>query len=95
MSQLTPPLLHRALLACACAGLAACANTPRLDARFGQSMQQLKAQQVLYPQAAVSTNPVAGIDGKVGEAVYQQYQKSFTEQASDQNAFTIGIGGKR
>ena len=41
-----------------CAG----STTTETDPRFGESLNTLKAQQTLNPEASRNTNPVAGID---------------------------------
>ncbi|NVI83391.1 pilus assembly protein [Janthinobacterium sp. BJB401] len=69
-----------------------CAATPNLDRQFGHSVAQLRARQVLPPQAGANRDPVAGIDGKAAQAAYAAYQKSFAAPAPQGAAFTIGVG---
>ncbi|MGK5080382.1 pilus assembly protein [Janthinobacterium sp. HLX7-2] len=86
------PMLCVLLLALAASG---CGTTPRLDRNFGRSVDLLRAQQVLNPQAALNRDPVAGMDGKAGNAAYEAYQKSFSAPVPQAAGFTIGIGGRQ
>lgn len=52
-------------------------TTPNLDSQFGKSVNLIKAQQTLNPEASRNTNPVAGIDGAAGKSGYDEYQKSY------------------
>jgi hypothetical protein len=87
---------HPVFLTVLLAALAAsgCASTPNLDRRFGDSVAQLRARQVLSPQAGMNRDPVAGIDGKAAHAAYAAYQKSFAAPAPQGAAFTIGVGAR-
>ena len=62
----------------AVAVLAACApTTPRLDANFGDAVNQAKAQQTLNPDASRNTDPVAGIDGQAANSIIDRYHKAY------------------
>jgi hypothetical protein len=69
-------------------------RTPYLDSHFGESVNLLKAQQTLNPQAALNTNPVTGMDGRAASSAYDQYQKSYKAPEPLSNSLTIGIGGR-
>jgi len=75
--------------------LGGCANTPNLDAKFGDSVRLARAQQTLNQQAGRVPRPVNGMDGPSASAAYQNYQQSFTTKDSQSDAFTIGVGSKR
>lgn len=68
--------------------------TPNLDSQFGQSVNLLKAQQTLNPEASRNTDPVKGMDGKAAASAYDEYQKSYKAPEPQSNAFTIGVGGR-
>jgi len=58
--------------------LAGCApTTPRLDAKFGDAVNQAKAQQTINPNASRNTDPVAGIDGQAANAIIDRYHKAY------------------
>lgn len=68
--------------------------TPNLDSHFGESVNLVKAQQTLNPEASRNTDPVKGIDGKAAKSGYDAYQKSYATPEPQTSAFTIGIGGR-
>lgn len=70
--------------------LGGCALTPRVDRHFGESVRMASAQQTLNPQAWRNTAPVAGMDGRSAEAVYEQYQKSYSAPQPHGSALTTG-----
>lgn len=86
--SLSLPVLLAALAA------SGCAATPNLDRQFGHSVAQLRARQVLAPQAGANRDPVAGIDGKAAQAAHAAYQKSFAAPAPQGAALTIGVGAR-
>lgn len=88
---------HSLFLPALLAALAAsgCASTPNLDRQFGDSVQQLRARQVLSPQAGANRDTVAGMDGKAAQAAYVAYQKSFAAPAPQSAAFSIGVGARQ
>lgn len=59
--------------------LAACTatTTPRTDAQMGESLNLLKAQQVLNPSASRDADPVSGMDGKAAKGALDNYNESF------------------
>lgn len=66
-------------------GLAACAiNTaPRTDAQLGESVQALRALQVMRPEASLNRDPVSGVDGKAAREAQAAYRDSFRKPAGD------------
>ena len=91
------------IAAAAVLALQACATTspnvdawlstsPRLDARFGDSVNIAKAQQTLNPDASKNRNVVAGIDGKAAQETMVRYRESFKSPPAPTNVFNIGIG---
>ena len=82
------------LLAAAAAVLAlqACATSPTLDARFGDSVNIAKAQQTVNPDASKNRSVVAGIDGKAAQETMVRYRESFRSPPPPANVFNIGIG---
>lgn len=62
----------------AVAVLTGCATTtPNLDAKFGDAVNQAKAQQTINPDASRNTDPVAGIDGQAANAIIDNYHKVY------------------
>jgi hypothetical protein len=80
-------------------GLSGCAatTTPETDARLGESMTMLKAQQTLNPDASRNTNAVTGIDGKAAKGALDNYRDSFRKPPADGPGFLSigGIGGSK
>lgn len=75
--------------------LSGCAatTTPQTDARHGEAMTMLKAQQTINPEASRNTNPVAGVDGKAAKGALDNYRDSFRKPpAEPANFLTIGSG---
>jgi hypothetical protein len=82
------------LQACAttCNTFDAClATSPRLDARFGDSVNIAKAQQTLNLDASKNRNVVAGIDGRAAQDTMVRYHESFKSPPPPSNVFTIGV----
>lgn len=73
--------------------LGGCAQSPRLDREFGDSVRLVKAQQTLNPDAARQRAPVMGLDGPAARSAYDNYQRSFAAPESQANGFTISSGG--
>jgi hypothetical protein len=88
-------MMNRYYLAIAAATglLTACAatTTPQADARFGESVTLLRAQQVIHPEASADTDPVAGIDGKAAKGAMDNYRDSFRKPPPEATP-TIGGG---
>lgn len=87
-----PSFVFLPCLLLASLAISGCGTTPRLDRQFGRSVDLLRAQQVINPQAGLNRNPVAGLDGKAGVAGYEAYQKSFSAPAPQSGALTINLG---
>ncbi len=73
-------------LATACAPL-----SPRLDARFGESVAVIRAQQSLNADAPPSTE-LTQLDGSAAHEALGRYTASFRTPPA-QPAFTIGVSG--
>lgn len=72
--------------------LAACAPlTPNLDAHFGDSVNIIKAQQTLNPDASTNTASAA-LDGAAAHEAMGRYVKSYQSPTPQPNVFTIGVG---
>ena len=70
-------------------------RAPYLESQMGQSLNMLRAQQTINPEASNNTDPVAGMDAKSAQIAHERYEQSFrTPVAPPRNAFTIGIGGR-
>ena len=78
----------------AIATLAGCvAATPQVDARHGNTVMMLRAQQTLNPEASRNTNPVKGLDGKAAKGALDNYRDSFRTPPSEASqVLTIGVG---
>lgn len=77
----------------AAALLAGCvAQTPQLDAHFGEAVNAAKAQQILNPDASRNRDPVTGIDGPAANAAIDRYHKSYENPPPPVNVFNIGVG---
>ena len=72
--------------------LAGCATTPNLDRQFGNSVNVLKAQQIIDPNASGNTRAVS-MDGQAAREVVDRYYKSYKAPTPQPNVFTIGVGG--
>ena len=78
--------------AAAVLALQACATSPTLDARFGDSVNVAKAQQTLNPDASKNRNIVAGMDGKAAREAVILYQGTFKAPPPVVNVINIGGG---
>jgi hypothetical protein len=67
-------------------------TTPQTDARFGEAMSMLKAQQTINPDASLNTDPVIGVDGKAAKGALDNYRDSFRKPPTESAGF-MGIGG--
>lgn len=76
-------------------GGCAASTTPEIDARFGESMSLIRAQQTINPAASSNTNPVAGLDGKAAKGVMDNYRTSFGKPPEEAGfaGQQINIGG--
>ena len=67
------------------------AQTPNLDATFGDAVNTATAQQVVNPDAVQQAAPPAGLDGQAAKATMDRYHKSFERPPVQSNAYTIGV----
>lgn len=65
-------------------------TTPRMDARFGESVTMMRAQQTLDPQASANTNLVTGIDGKAAKGALDNYHDSFRKPPAEAPSASSG-----
>ena len=73
--------------------LAGCAPmTPNLDRQFGTSVNIIKAQQTIDPDASRNTRMVT-LDGDAANRSVERYVKSYSAPTPQPNVFTIGVGG--
>lgn len=73
---------------------AGCSTTPTWDARFGEPVRIIKAQQIIHPEASRNADLVEGIDGKAAQGTISEYQKSFVQPEPQTTSFSIGVGGQ-
>ncbi|MFC5475290.1 hypothetical protein [Paraherbaspirillum soli] len=73
--------------------LAGCVSlTPNLDSQFGNSVNLLKAEQTIAPNASANTAAVR-MDGQAAREVVDRYYKSYKAPTPQPNVFAIGVGG--
>ena len=77
--------------ACALQGCAGFADSPRVDARFGEAVMQSRALQTLRPEAAGKAGPAGGLDAESARNAIVLYQGSF--KAPPQTFGVLGLGG--
>lgn len=93
---MSPKPCYRLLLTAVALGLATqltgCVSTttPELDAKFGDAVRAARKAQTLNPDAAISKDPVLGLDGKSAVNAMERYQDSFKAPPS---TFTPNTGG--
>jgi hypothetical protein len=80
-------LIIIASLATGCAPI-----TPRLDARFGDAVGIAKAQQTVNPEASLKTEPVQGVDGQAGDAIFDNYRDGFRNPRPPATRGVISVG---
>lgn len=70
-------------------------TTPKIDARFGEASNTLRAQQLRDPAAAVRNEKrmVDGIGGQAASNAVDQYNKSFTKPAPPMTILNMGVMG--
>ena len=90
-----PPFLPLLCVLLASFAASGCTTTPHFDRNFGRSVDLLRAQQVINPQAGLNRDPVTGLDGKAAVAGYNAYQKSFSAPVPQSSTLTIGVGGRQ
>lgn len=88
-----PALKSLFVVALATAASGCVSRTPYLDYQLGNTVNQLKAQQMINPQPASAANPGTGVDAQAAKSGYDAYQKSYRAPEPQPSAFTIGIGG--
>ncbi len=90
--------IHHAYKTCLLAGLMAlsaqltgcAANTPALDARFGDAVRAARQSQTLYPEASANKDPVLGLDGKSAVTAITNYQSQ--DKAPAQTGLIVNLG---
>ncbi len=71
--------------------ISACAPVSRLDKDHGRSFKEARNNQVLYPEARKSLEPVSGLDGHAAQAGIEKYRKTFEQrQETPQPIFQPG-----
>jgi len=73
-------------------GGCAATTTPETDARLGEAMTMMRAQQTMNPDASRNTNPVVGLDGKAAKGALDNYRDSFRKPPAEGATF-LSIGG--
>jgi hypothetical protein len=73
-------------------GGCAVSTTPKTDARMGEAMTLMRAQQTLNPDASRNTEPVVGLDGKAAKGALDNYRDSFRQPPAEAANF-LSIGG--
>ncbi|HJV26055.1 MAG TPA: pilus assembly protein [Aromatoleum sp.] len=68
------------------------ATSPDYDARFGDAVRTVSAEQVIAPNASRNMDPVKGIDGKAAEGTMREYAKGYAQPQQQSGVFTIGVG---
>jgi hypothetical protein len=58
-------------------GCAAATSSPDWDSRFGDAARQVRAAQVIDPQAPARNTDIQGIDGKAAAGAMKGYAKSY------------------
>ncbi len=82
-----------ALVAIAVLSGCAATTTPQTDARLGEAVTMMRAQQTINPEASRNTNPVTGFDGKAAKGALDNYRDSFRKPPTEAaNLLTIGGG---
>jgi hypothetical protein len=63
---------------CTLALISGCTSlSPHFDREVELAVRTAKAQQIINPDGARNTDPVAGIDGKPADSAIDEYHKSF------------------
>ena len=75
---------------------AGCAEAPRYDAHFGESLVAARLAMTIDPNAGARPDDIKGIDGRSGKEAIKRYQDSFKEPPPATNVINIGgaIGAK-
>jgi hypothetical protein len=78
-------------------GCAAASSSPDWDSRFGDVARQVRAAQVIDPQAPARNTDIQGIDGKAAAGAMKGYAKSYgyaVEEAKQPALAISTTGGK-
>jgi hypothetical protein len=69
-------------------------TTPRLDARFGESVAIMRAQQTRDPDASSrnADRPVDGIEARAARETMDRYYKSFADPEKPTGSLIINVG---
>lgn len=77
-------------------GLSGCMSTsPAWDARFGEAVRVVVAQQVIDPTASSRGDAVSGVDGKAAQAAMTEYVKSFAQPQAQMQSNTPIFGDEQ
>lgn len=77
-------------------GLSGCMSTsPTWDARFGEAVRVVVAQQVIDPAASSRVGPVSGVDGKAAQAAMSEYVNSFVQPQAQMQSSTPIFGDEQ
>lgn len=77
------------------AALAGCTSTPHFDDSFGTAVRANLFAQTINPDAAMNTNPAAGIDGAAAGAAQTRYLRSFVDTDTKANQSLVNGGGTK
>ncbi len=84
--------INRCILIAVAMVCSACtAVSPRFDSQFGNAVNFAKAHQTLNPDASAKRD-VTLVDGHAAKAMFDLYEKSYSQPKPQASAFTIGIG---
>lgn len=72
--------------------LAGCASTttPQYDAKFGDAVREAKLKMTINPNAGLSADNSAGMDGKAAKEAVGHYQGTFKTPPPAANVINIG-----
>lgn len=74
--------------------MAGCApRTPQVDNFMGTSSALAHQSQIAYPKAGVTSQPLSGMEGQVGEKVMARYYSGFDEKAPKTTVYTLNVNG--
>jgi hypothetical protein len=79
------------------AGCAAASGSPDWDSRFGDAARQVRAAQVIDPQAAQRNKDIQGIDGKAAAGAMKEYAEKYgyAVKEAKQPALSISTSGAK
>ena len=74
--------------------LSGCTKPPTLvDHYFGTSYEYAKQSQIAYPLAGVNRQPIAGLEGSIGQRVMERYKAGYTQPAPTTETYSITVDG--